>query len=238
MSREVKQDFVHLVTFIETYNLKHLVSDSDFLKFISKSHKKYFSYLTFIAELQAYADIPGYTYTLSEKEFNFLKESCSDIGNTLFISLHGSYKGSKLILRSSIETFVKGFYKNFISDIDEETSVFKIFQNVKALPYNNLNPQKQLINIIHGIYKQLCLDVHTASAINMANISALNYFPSFDDDEANSVADLLIKLTSCYLTLLSLKFNEQYHQFHFKNKAIIIDSIPKKYRSNIHNLED
>lgn len=236
MSREIKKDFEDLVKFVKDYNLKHLSENNEFKFFVSKTHKKYFSYLTLIAELQNYLNTTEFDYNIIEKEFNFLKESCSDTGNSFFLAFHGSYKASKLILRSSIETFIKGFFLSFIIDIDEETSIFEMFRKVRALPFSNLEPNKSLLNSIHNKYKLLCRDVHTATDVNMANISALNYFPNFDEDEANNLSSLITELISEYITLLCIKYNNQFHVFHYENKKIILNSVKKAYKPTINNI--
>ena len=96
MAREFKEDFDNLLVFINDYSLKSLLLDSKYIDEIKKIHKKYFSYLTFIAELQSYIGANDG----EDKPFDFLKESCSDAGISFFLLIHGSYKPSKLLLRS------------------------------------------------------------------------------------------------------------------------------------------
>lgn len=238
MSREILNDFLTLRAFLNGYNLSHLLTDESFKAFVSQQHKKYFSYLTFIAEIQNYVDDVNYVNTISSIQFPFLKESCSDSGISFFSTFHGSYKSSKLLLRSSIETFLKGYFLDLIPDLDKESSMYELFRKIKALPFCSVEPIKSIIDLIHGKYKLLCQDVHTATNLNMVNLSALNYFPSFDKVEATKVSDSSLLLISNYLTLLCLKYNEQFHAFHYKNKKIIINSIPKEYRQIVNNIAE
>jgi len=238
MSREIQIDFDALKAFLNGYNLSHLLNDASFNSFISQQHKKYFAYLTFIAEIQNFIDNPDYSNIILTTQIPFLKESCSDTGISFFSTFHGSYKSSELLLRSSIETFLKGYFLDIIADIDKESSIYELFRKIKALPYCSVEPSKSIIDLIHGKYKMLCQDVHTATNLNMVNLSALNYFPSFNKDEATKVSDFSLVLISSYLTLLSLKYNEQFHGFHYKNRKIIINSIPRQYRLMINNIEE
>ena len=238
MSREIHNDFATLKVFLLEYNLSHLIVNESFNTFISQQHKKYFSYLTFIAEIQNYVGITDYRNVISTTQIPFLRESCSDAGISFFSTFHGSYKSSKLLLRSSIETFLKGYFLDLITDLDKESKMYELFKRIKALPWCSAEPTKSLIEGIHGKYKLLCQDVHTATNLNMVNLSALNYFPSFDYDEAKKVSDFSLSLISSYLTLLSLKYNEQFHAFHFKNRKIIINSIQRDYRPIINNIVD
>lgn len=71
MSREIKKDYNDLGDFLREYNLKHLSANDKFILFVSKTHKKYFSYLTFIAEIQNYLNKSEFDYIISDKELNF-----------------------------------------------------------------------------------------------------------------------------------------------------------------------
>lgn len=229
MSRVVKSDFEKLIQFVKNYSLKPLLSEKDFIHLISTCHKKYFSYLTLIAELKN---------SLKDKEFSFLLESTSDIATALFHLFSGSYKSSKLILRSSIETFLKGFCLSFIKDIDKESSIYAMFNRIKALEFFSEDFNKQELNIIHQGYKELCKDVHSADEINMEKISALNLFPKYSKAEANVIITIFIKLIPCYVTLLCSKYNLVFHKIHHRNNEIILDAINKNKRPKINNIAE
>ncbi|MBW1649653.1 MAG: hypothetical protein JRJ44_03040 [Deltaproteobacteria bacterium] len=237
MPREIKQDLLELRSFLNDYSLSDLLKNDSFNSFISKQHKKYFSYLTFIAELQNIVADSSFDNILLKSQFYFIKESCSDVGIAFFLTFHGSYKSSKLLLRSSIETFLKGFCLDDLPDIDKETSISGLFKKIKKLIFFNKKPSKEIIETIHQNYKSLCEDAHTATDLNMANISALNYFPRFEEAEAQKVSNFSLKLIPNYLALLSLKYNKQFHRFHYENRSIIINSISKKYRQIINNIK-
>lgn len=229
MSRVVKSDFEKLKEFVKNYSLKDLIADEGYVHLISTCHKKYFAYLTLIAELKS---------SLKDKEFSFLLESTSDIATALFHLFSGSYKSSKLILRSSIETFLKGFSLSFIDDIDKESSIYEMFNRIKALPYFKDDFNKEELNTIHSYYRELCKDVHSAEEINMEKISALNLFPKYSKSEANVIITIFIKLIPCYITLLCKKYNDVFHKIHHKNQEIILDAIKKTKRPIINNIAE
>jgi hypothetical protein len=237
MSREISQDFSNLVEFIKKYNLQTLSGNNDFLTILSQQHKKFFSYLTCIAELIPLARENTLSPTISDNQIDFITESCSDIGSATFVMTHGAYKASKMMLRSSIETFQKGFNLDLIPDLDQEKSVFNIFDRVKALPFFANEPQKSLFNIIHHDYKLLCQDTHTAADINMQHITALKYFPTFSIVDATQLSDTLMRLVSSYNTLICLKYNEHFQKMHHRNKENIIENIPKPFRPLLHGID-
>lgn len=237
MSREITQDFSNLVEFIKGYNLQELSGNADFLRILSQQHKKLFSYLTCIAELIPLAKDNTLAPAVSDNQLDFITESCSDIGSALFVMAHGAYKASKMMLRSSIETFHKGFNLDLIPDLDQEKSVFNIFDRVKALQFFANEPQKSLFNTIHQDYKLLCQDTHTAADINMQHITALKYFPTFSIVDATQLSDILMRLVASYNTLICLKYNEHFQKMHHRNKENIIENIPKPFRALIHGVD-
>lgn len=227
MTRIIGKDFQQLINFIDGYSLSHLLSDQGFIKLISSCHKKHYSYLTIVAELRG---------SMNDKQLLFLSESTSDTATSLFHLFSGSYKSSKLILRSSIETFLKGFSCEFINNIDEEKSVYVMFDTIKSLPYFDKDFTKNELDIIHSCYKELCKDVHSANEINMEKISALNSFPKYSKKEADCIISTFIKLIPCYITLLCHKENISFHKIHYTNKDIILNSINKSKRPIINNV--
>lgn len=236
MSREISEDFSELVNFLNGYDLNGLTENADFVTILSQQHKKYFAYLTFIAELTEMSGGKATEPKISKKQLSFLTESCSDIGSSIFVMSHGAYKASRMMLRSSIETFNKGFCLDDIPNIDTVKSVYNIFDMIKNLEFFKEEPNKGNLELLHQGYKILCQDTHTATTMNMANITALNYFPRFDLHEASQLANISVGLVSAYNTLLAIKFNSYFHKMHHRNKENIMGSIKKQYRPIIQGI--
>jgi len=232
MSRDIKTDFEKLLDFIEQYSIASLPEDKEFVDYLSQMHKKYYAFIALVFELEN--TMPK---VLNSKQSNFLLESVSDVGNSVFLAINGAYKSARLMLRSSIETFLKGFAIDALSNIDQEMIINKMFDDIKALPFFNHQSNKQLIDDLKSCYSTLCEDTHTARESNMQHTSSLNYFPKKSLAALEGVSKMNMKLISIYLTLLCLKFNEEYHKIHHKNKQTILDNIPKKYRPKINNIE-
>lgn len=231
MSRAIKTDFEKLLDFIEQYSIASLKEDEQFLVHLSQMHKKYYALMALVFELESM--MPD---VFNTKQSNFLLESVSDIGNVVFLAINGAYKSARLMLRSSIETFLKGFAIDALPNIDQEMIINKMFDDIKALPFFNHQVNKQLFDDLKSCYSTLCEDTHTAGKSNMQHTSSLNYFPKKSLVALEGVSKMNMKLISIFLTLLCLKFNEAYHQIHHKNKQTILDNIPKKYRPKINNI--
>lgn len=229
MSRIVKRDFKELLEYLEAFNIKKLLGESLYKEQISISHKKYFSFLVLTTELDN---------TILGKDYLFLKETGSDLLSCLFHLSTGSYKSSKLILRSSIECFLKAFTLSWIPDIDKEKSVYEIFDKIKQLPYFRSEIQKSEFKNIHSIYKTLCKDVHVAEKVNMANVNSLDFFPVFSKKQLKEITLLIIKLIPSYCFLICDKYNQKFHKIHHSHKEVILDSINRQLRPTIMNTSD
>ncbi len=170
-----------------------------------------------------------------DSQFDFFSESCSDCGLALFDSANGNYKAARLLLRSSIENFMKAISQDEDNSIDQESSVFKLFDRVKAIVFFSRAETKSLFDEIHQKYKELCKDVHTATTANMTKLSALNTFPTFDQKQVDGLLKVVITLITSYITLMVLKYNKHYHSIGYLNKEVIEIGIRQEYADVINN---
>lgn len=236
MSRRIKEDFEKLLEFFDTYTLKANISDVNFKEFLSVYHKRYYAYLTFIAELSQFST-RSLIIALTKDQYQYYSESCSDCGLALFDAVNGNYKGARLLLRSSIENFIKGICLDEDSSINSEKSVYELFDRAKAVSFFSKVTTKNLFDVVHQQYKDLCKDVHTATFDNMVQLSALNTLPVFDKKLSGSVVNVVLHLIPAYVTMLSLKYNKFYHSIYYENKEIIQLAILSDYAEVVNNLK-
>lgn len=238
MSREIQQDFESLCAFLKDYRLENIIDEKGFKENLSKAHKKYFALLTLISELRNFADDSSFHPELTQTQYLYFVESSSDIGSAVFHAVSGSYKSARMLLRSSIETFFKAFSSDDIKDVYLEKRVFYMFEQIKKLSYFQKEPQKSLFESSHTEYGNLCRDIHTADTKNMQMLTALKYFPSYDETKMIELADMVVKLVSTFIFLLCNKYNTHYQNMHHRNKEIILTGIKRNYRPLIiANLE-
>lgn len=235
MSRELSADFQELVEFIKKYNLDNIANDKKILPIISMFHKKYYALLALLMELNS-KDLRNNRFLGDDNCKNYLFESLSDLGNSLFLAINGGYKASKLMMRSSIETFIKGISVDSIPNIVTEKRVSLVFENASNLSFLSSEHIQPCFNEMRIIYSELCKDTHTANIKNMQLISSLNYFPTQDLNKIKNIANIFISLTQIYIFIISMKFNNEFHQIHHLNKSNIIRSIKKSKRPAVLNL--
>lgn len=230
MSRLLKEDFKELCNFIKDYGLSGILANKDAKACLSSYHKKYFAYLIIVEVLHHALGDRNLQNKPTKQQYEYLQESCSDVGQAFFLLFHGCYKGAKLLLRSSIENFLKSVSMDEDSSIITTKSVYEVFDKAKAISVFN-GSKRQLHSLLHNEYALLCQDVHTANQKHMASISAMSHFPSFLPNEAKEVTKNVQCLIPIYVTLLALKYNQIYHSMEFMHKeicnALIIDEYKK-----------
>lgn len=227
--RAIKEDFIELKEYIENFSLKTLLKDDNFINFISTCHKKYYCF--FIASTE-------FETSFTNEQYRFLKETNSDLATSLFHLMTGSYKSARLLIRSSIECFLKSFSMDWIANIEKEKSVYEIFNKVKALSYFSSEPYKSQFMTIRRIYKELCKDVHASDTINMAQIDALDLLPTYSKKQANKISEIFLELIPAYLFLICHKYNLQFHKTHHANREIILMGISKELRPHIMKTQE
>lgn len=233
MSRVLSEDFEKLLLFIKSYSLK--IDDKDTKEKVSQMHKKYFSYIALIYELKD-AKVKGIPI-LNTTQKEYFIESLSDIANCFFLTINGAYKPAKLILRSSIETFIKGFSHDEVPNIIIEKNVYRVFESTKNLSFFNKQVPIENFDKLSQNYSELSKDTHTAHKSNMQHTASLAYFPKNSKDELNRIAHQYSSIISAFVVILVLKFNDSFHKIHHKNKNIILNAVPKKIRPIIMNVE-
>lgn len=240
MTRIVRDDFIQLKDYCDKYSLAPLAKDPQYPVLMSLCHKKYYSHLLFLSELinNGYSHIAS-LHNLGQQDtdklVNYTKESVSDLGSAFFSWIHGSYKASRLLIRSSIENLIRGIGAIDNPTICESTKGHEIFDKASSLPLFGVGQAGQYLQWLRGDYKILCADVHTAGISHMQHLSALEHFPAFDFAGAEQTAKLFSRVAQRSLSLLCICLREVLFEMHYSNRDIIISTLAKKGREAVHN---
>lgn len=227
MTRVVAQDFEALKVFFTEYSLQDSLNSPEFITSLKSFHKAYFSFLNLVMHLELQQYLP------SESCSRF-KESCSDIGQALFLMGHGAYKPANLILRSSIENFVKGV--GFFEDpnILTMTSLYQVFDVAKTFKGCIGIDFINLINVLHTDYGTLCEYTHTATVAQMAHISALSVLPHFDVAKANQLNMMATRVLKNYLVIMIFSFKQAFFKIDPDNRDNILNALSATMKRQIY----
>lgn len=230
MSREIQEDFKRLEAFIKKFNLQSSISDKNFVDNLKPVHKRVLGFSTLVHELD---HLNESIHGITKPQMEYFLETSSDISNALFLYINGAYKGARIMLRASIESFLKAMFLPDYPVITTEKSVFNIIDTVKSLKFCLDGIHKQNVDVIISLYKDFCADVHTATSKNMAQISALSYFPKIDNEEMKALKQFFLRLIESYIFLICMKYNGYFHKMHHRNKDIVIGNINKSKRKYV-----
>jgi hypothetical protein len=241
MTRETKADLQKLQEFINGYTLTGLSKQKDFGAILPKLHSSYLALLIFSAELDEHCNKINSQFSEiplpSPKEKEYLDESISDIGQSLFCWIHGCYKGARVLLRSSIETFSKGLCCASDPQVLTLKRVHDVFEVCsKSIPVSS-EPNSSIFDELVQKYGDLCVYVHTASSETMDSVSSISHFPAFKKSDAKATADSMVYVTSRMLVIMSVRFNGVFHYMHHRNRESVVDCLIPSYLKRIQNIE-
>lgn len=232
MEYEIKKDFVDLEEFIKNYSLSDIAGNIEMLDKLKPMHKKLYSMMTFIIEIEMQNKA---IKLLNADSLNYFKESVSDLGQVLFCWIHGAYKPANLILRSGIETFIRATSGNGNRLVFSEKSVYKMFDMAKETQFYKSNLAKDIFEKLYSEYKDLCQIVHTSGISNMAHLSALKTFPLFSTKESQNISITFNKVCSLMLIVIYSNYYKFIHMMHHKNQKNFLDSIPASIKGKVNS---
>lgn len=203
MTRLVIKDFKDFQQFLNDYSLTNSIANQDLVSLLKSFHKGYFAFLNLILELDHRNIWP-------EEVANRFKESCSDMRQSLFLMCHGTYKPANLILRSSIENFVKaiGFFVD--PDISKVKKIYEVFEIASGFNGCLISDFESKFQEIHSDYGKLCDYTHTATKKEMSHISALNVLPHYNLEKTKELCDIARRILKNYVLILIWSFREDF----------------------------
>lgn len=229
MTRECKLDYENFISYITDYHISGNLEQVSYVETAKSMHKAYFSLLHWHGEFQHQKPFFESEYSNNEEILIRISEVVSDIGSSKFNWINGSYKASRVMLRSSIENIVRALGSIDDESLLTEKSVYALFDNAKeANIFNSNETVRSCFNNLHSSYKKLCKDTHTATIENMENISSLADYPKFFEDKSKDAGKIFIDVVKNIIVILCLVFNRLYHKMHHKNQQNIMLSIPRK----------
>jgi hypothetical protein len=138
------------------------------------------------------------------------------------------------MLRVSIENFIKATSAIECKAQLTEKSVYKIFDVASGLDMFSdiVNPKiRECYMALHGDYKLLCEDAHTATAQNMEHLTSLADLPAFQIIKSNSTAEVYVRVSKNITSIFCILFNSFFHKMHHRNRENILNCLNRDLRS-------
>lgn len=222
MSREITKDADALLEYLDDFKLENQNINPDYVKQLRLLHKKAYGYLLFIAEIELQNN---------EKEFfnktsiEYLKETGSDIIQSIFCWVSGAYKPANMMLRSSVETFLKATLGNVNQNVFDEKSLFRVFDIAKNDSLFISPIGTKIYEGIHSGYKDLCMIAHSSIDIDLGTINSIQLLPRYSTTLATDYVQVFIRIIESFLKFLLLNFNFILADMHSLNKNVFLSTI-------------
>lgn len=182
-------------------------------------HKKLFGLLVFSAEFKLQGQYPALD--------PFLNEMGSDLLLALFSIVQGMYKPAKLLLRCSMENFLKSMVMIDTPTIIQERSVYEIFDAAKKDRHFAGIIGQACIGLLHDDYVKLCQIVHGDPAV-MNPTSSLSMLPKYDSTLEKEALSIYMRTLESYLEILYFNFPITVDKMHPENKEDFLDCLAKR----------
>ena len=221
MTRVIKSDFKEFKSYIsEPLNINVLISD-DYLKPI---HKWIFSFIVYTHLINDDKSI------LNKEGIKYLNESLSDIIQSIHCLVIGLVKPAELLLRSSIENFIRSIALQEASELITETSIYVLFEKARSNKIFSAN--LKYFDKLRSIYVGLCGFTHS-SLDKHFSISSFNQTQKISKkDTINYQKEIDIIITSFLFFLIKYDF-AFFENIYFKNKSVILDSLKSKVKKEL-----
>ena len=219
MSRKVREDYRDFKSFLST----PIDMDKSFFcenesNFFKPVHKYIFSYMNYIHEINNEEDY------LPKESLCYLNESLSDIIQSVHSFSLGMIKPSELILRSSIENFIRAISSSMKIDLLEERRIYKLFEESEKMDIFSENTD--YFNNLKNSYSNLCRSTHS-SLEEHRNISSFDEVNQFKKSDMPKYISEINSIIRSYIVLL-VKYNpEFYGGIFFDNRKSIHESLNK-----------
>lgn len=230
MSRDVKPDFEEFQKFLGSFSLGPSILNAELVAASKRVHRKLFCLQTVWGEIRFLKPQRGKRRYPTKRQFAFYEEAYSDLVTALLLLSCGLYKASRVLCRSSIETFLKGHGLREQRRVVTELSVTKIFEILKGGPLFKGKHRAKAFAELKRCYKLLCKDVHTADYENMELVLALRQLPAYDKTRCAETVTSMLTLLDCINFLVCDHYNALYRLMHHRSKEVVLENIPKALR--------
>lgn len=219
MSRRISEDFDAFNDFLSKYSLTSYTRESKQIEPYKGMHKNLFGLLVFSAEFKLQGQYPALD--------PFLNEMGSDLLLALFSIVQGMYKPAKLLLRCSMENFLKSMVMIDTPTIIQERSVYEIFDAAKNDRHFAGIIGQACIGLLHDDYVKLCQIVHGDPAV-MNPTSSLSMLPKYDSTLEKEALSIYMRTLESYLEILYFNFPITVDKMHPENKEDFLDCLAKR----------
>jgi len=231
MKKEIYESYKEMAVFLSGYRLKNTLEDSTFTQSSKSLHKKLFSLLIFVGELDNEND----DISVDALQMQYFKEIVSDLVLSFFCWTTCTYKPASLQLRSAIENFIRTMLFNSNPNVIAIKNVFQLFDDAKIDISFSSKPCSHSFDLLHQIYIDLCGFVHSSSDRHIQNIS-FSQVVAFDGTFSSEyIRNFETVLNNILAVLYFNYYGFIFENMHELNISLFLDGIPKSLKKTFYD---
>lgn len=229
MNRYIQSDYNKLLTYLENYSLKTVITDDEFQRNAKCIHRKLLAILIMINELEVQK-------VFDDVERKYFTEIGSDLILAFFCWVNGAYKPAELQLRSGIENCIKALVYKEKNGILIIKNVYEIFDEAsKSDAFDNNVCSKHFITL-RNEYSSLCAFVH-GEINSLSQMGAMISLPEYDAKLATEFCNNFQKIINSMLSVLYYNYFANVFKMHEANREIFLQGLLKADKAEIYHVK-
>ncbi|MBV9859719.1 MAG: hypothetical protein JO038_06420 [Alphaproteobacteria bacterium] len=227
--------FVELLLFLERYSLSGVIQDNKpFGTLLRSLYKRHYGLLIWHADLEK-GEIWKDNIEKNAAFRPYLKETASDVSQSILLFAQGLYKPAYLMLRSAVENFVKCIGIAEDQEVLSLKSAFDLMAIVRDAPAVKRSANLgALFGRLRRIYKELCGYVHSSEHQYLSLTSYIGVYPKFHSEQASKYAKMCRDVLASICGALTLLFPSRFRELHHRDADLIGDILPKQVKHEVH----
>lgn len=234
MTRIADADFRVLEEFLAAYRIPAGLGAQARHGLMKRAHRHVLSALQVWQKLDAGVRggtirLGGHLVPNDDDVLCLFSEHFSDLVGSLACAIHGNYKSANFLLRSSVENIVRGMAGVTSQMAVQTTSVYKLFEIASTEPLF-LGKAESHFKAMHQIYGELCLFVHSGSALHRDAAHELAQHLKQDTARLREFVIFLERINRASLSALVVGNPLLYTSLHHRARDLVDDVLPSDVR--------
>ncbi len=164
----------------------------------------------------------------------FLRESASDISTSVFLFIQGVYKPALLMLRASIENFMRFMFFIHAGALSVQPySPACLFEHLYEFSSDYL---KNAYVCLRVAYSELSSYVHSAGPEFMVLIDGVSAYPCHDKSKDLYFTEISDRVMGAMNYSMAYMMNEIFHNMHHTEKDAILGAMDSSLRGTVMEL--
>jgi hypothetical protein len=234
MSRVADVDYALLEDFLATYRVPVDLGAQVRGLLLKRCHRQLLAALQIWGRLSALAasgsfHVNAMPMDATEETFSYVGEYFSDLVGVMGCAVHSLYKPANMLLRSAVESFVRGLAGLTSLEAKETKSVYRLFE-LAAHQQVFQDASEVDFSALQQVYGQLCLHVHSATPAQRAGAHHVSAHMRHDTAKLKELVVTMERVNGAALSVLVRTERRLYTANSARVQDLLDEVLPKDVR--------